>query len=192
MPTEHCQLSHMTRAERFPKIFDSAVELAPNARRILSFGCSTGEEAQALAVRFPDSEVVGVDIDHYYSVQTARRNNKFPDRVFYHDDLGGTGKYDLCTCLMVLFMMDNPIPFERVESTVEQIDRHLNPGAVLMLYTTEHPFEQTKVFKGYSTIRSWKRKHNKNGKTYFNGYFRKHGQVLAQPSRKWFPWLYSK
>lgn len=188
--TDYLQLSHMTRQERFPKIFDRTVELAPDARRVLSFGCSTGEEAQALARRFPGAEVVGVDIDRY-SVETARRNNEFKDRVFYHDELGGTGKFDLCTCLMVLFMMETPIPKDRMEATLRQIDRHLNPGAVLVLYTTEYPFEETSVYAGYETIRSWPREHNRNGKTYYNGYFRKKSEsMVVRPSRRLFPWLY--
>jgi hypothetical protein len=89
------QLSHQTRAERFPRIFDTVRQLKPDARRILSFGCSTGEECMSLAERFPAAEVVGVEIDQY-TVRTARANNRHPGRVFFLDQVGGTGQYDLC------------------------------------------------------------------------------------------------
>jgi 2-polyprenyl-3-methyl-5-hydroxy-6-metoxy-1,4-benzoquinol methylase len=167
----YLQMSHMTKAERFPVLFDRVKELQPAAKRVLSFGCSTGEEAVSLANRFPDAEIVGVDID-YESVRHAR--NKFgSDRIFFHTDLGATGKYDVCTCLMVLFQMDSPIRFEPWDKTLTTIDKHLNSGAVFALYTSEYNFCQSSVAENYQVIRSWTRVHNRNQKDYFCGYYRK-------------------
>lgn len=167
------QPNHMTREERFPKIFDRAKELQPNAKRILSFGCSTGQEAQALAKRFPAStEIIGVDIDRH-SIETARANNK-AENVFFHDQLGGTGKYDLVLALMVFFCMEKPIPKDRFVSMLKQIDKHVNPNGVVMIYTADYNPKEV-LGDRYRDINVWMREHNRNKKEYFNGYYRKQG-----------------
>jgi len=169
---EQLQLSHMTKSNRFPKIFESAKELQPSAKRIMSFGCSTGEEAMTLAELFPDSEIVGVDIDNH-SVTTARRNNKFRDRVYFQTDPGATGKYDLVTCLMVLFSLEKPVPVEKWQTAIRLIDKHVNLGGVVMLYTSDYDFKSVEVSGNYEPIREWVRTHERNNKKYFCGYYRK-------------------
>ena len=57
------QTSPDTSEDRYPVLFDLASKLAPDAERILSFGCSTGEELQAIRRRFPDAEIVGAEIN---------------------------------------------------------------------------------------------------------------------------------
>lgn len=168
----YLQLSHMTKAERFPLIFDSAKTLQPDAKRILSFGCSTGEECEAMAKRFPEAEVVGIDIDHG-TIQTARKKNKNPDRVFFHDSLGATGKYDVALALMVFFQMDAPIKFSPWDRCLCEIDAHMNVGGLVMLYTSEFNFMQSSPAENYEVVREWTRQHNRNEKEYFCGYYRK-------------------
>lgn len=168
------QLSHMTSEERFPKIFDSAKTLQPDAKRVLSFGCSTGEEAQALAKRFPNAEIVGVDID-YSSVSSARKKNKLPN-VHFHTALGATGKYDVVTALQVFFCMEKPIPPDRWTKTLRSIDPHLNAGGILMIYTSDYD-PAVVLGDNYEPVNAWVREHNKNKKLYFNGYYRKKADV---------------
>jgi chemotaxis methyl-accepting protein methylase len=48
-----------TAPNRYPEIFAAAVAAAAAARRILSFGCSTGEECVSLAEYFPKAEIIG-------------------------------------------------------------------------------------------------------------------------------------
>jgi 2-polyprenyl-3-methyl-5-hydroxy-6-metoxy-1,4-benzoquinol methylase len=174
---DYLQLSHQTKKNRFPKIFESAKSLKPDAKRILSFGCSTGEEAYTLAELFPDAEVVGVDIDHY-SIQTARRNNKYTERIFFHDTIGATGNYDLVTCLMVLFSLESPIPWDKFDRIIKEIDPHINSGGLFMLYTCDYdPARVVPINEKYDVINSWKRVHDKNKKEYFCGYYRKRIQM---------------
>jgi len=173
----YLQPDHMTREERFPLIFDSAKKLKPDAKRVLSFGCSTGEECQALVKRFPDAEVIGLEIDNH-SIQTARKRNK-SENVFFHDEIGGTGTYDLVTALMVFFCMEEAIPKDRMASNLKKIDKHLNPGGVLMLYTCDH--DPTEILGAdYEPLNVWIREHNKNGKHYYNGYYRKRGGTIVE------------
>lgn len=174
--SKQLQLSGMTSSNRFPLIYDSAKKLKPEAKRILSFGCSTGEECFSLAELFPHAEIVGVDIS-YYSIQTARRNNKYPERVNFHDVLGATGKYDLATCLMVLFALEKPVDFADWNEVLEGIDRHLNLDAILMIYTSDYPFEKSKVAVNYEPERTWTRIHEKNNKEYYCGYYKKNNET---------------
>lgn len=168
----YCQSSHMTKEERFPMIFDNAKKLKPDAKRLLSFGCSTGEECQALAKRFPAAEIIGYDIDSY-TVQTARKKNK-NEQIFFHDELGGTGTYDLVTALMVFFCMEEPIPKDRFVTCLKKIDRHLNIGGVLMIYTSDYDPKEI-LGDNYEDLNVWMREHNVNKKQYYNGYYRKKG-----------------
>jgi hypothetical protein len=57
------QISAKTAFNRYPQIFAGAAHAAPNARRILSFGCSTGEECATLKMYFPQAKVVGADLN---------------------------------------------------------------------------------------------------------------------------------
>lgn len=168
---DYMQLSHMTSEERFPLIFDSAKTLQPNAKRVLSFGCSTGEECKALAKRFPNAEIMGVDID-WGSVQTARRRNKNCN-VSFHTDLEGVGKFDVVLALMVFFSMEKPIDFKMFSKSLNQIHRHLNPEGVLMVYTSDYDPASIPAIAQYKPLNVWMRVHNKNSKTYYNGYYRK-------------------
>lgn len=171
--TEHLQLSHQTKYNRFPKIFESAKLLRPDAKRILSFGCSTGEECQRLAELFPYAEIIGVDIDEY-SIKTARRKNRFPDRIFFHDDLGATGTYDLVLVLMVLFSLEQPIPRDRFVKVLTKLDKYINPNGILMVYTSDFDPKEVPEIAAYEAFNEWKRNHEKKpGREYFNGYYRK-------------------
>lgn len=169
---DYLQASHMTSGERFPLIFDNAKKLYPDAKRVLSFGCSTGEEVEALAKRFPDAEIVGVDLD-YSSISRARKSNKLPN-VFFHTDLGATGKYDLVTALMVFFCMEEPIPKDRFINNLLKLDKYINPNGVLMIYTSDYNPKEV-LGEAYEDLNVWKRVHNKNNKEYYNGYYRKKG-----------------
>ena len=169
---DHCQISNQTKPERFPKIFDALLEYQTDAKRILSFGCSHGDECFALANRFDAAEIVGYDINQN-CINTARRANKFKDRVFFHSELGGTGRYDIITVLMVLFGVEEEVPRANWDKAIVQIDKHLEINGLLVIYTSEYDFESTEIAKRYKVERAWKREHNKNKKEYFCGYYRK-------------------
>jgi 2-polyprenyl-3-methyl-5-hydroxy-6-metoxy-1,4-benzoquinol methylase len=171
---EKLQNSGMTRGSRFPKIMASAKELMPNAKRIMSFGCSTGNEVQDLLATFPDAElIVGVDIDHN-SIQHARRNNK-SDKVFYTDEINLLGAFDVITMLQVAFCLEFEIPKERWLKVMKKVEPHVAPGGIICVYTSDHPLEEVFAADKYEPLNVWVRKHNRkpDGKDYYNGYFRR-------------------
>ncbi len=67
------QITEYTEAERYPELFDLAAKLRPSARRILSFGCSSGEEIEAIRQRFPGATIVGAEINPRSRAKARRR-----------------------------------------------------------------------------------------------------------------------
>jgi 2-polyprenyl-3-methyl-5-hydroxy-6-metoxy-1,4-benzoquinol methylase len=175
----YMQPSGMTKEERYPKIYDSAVKLKPRAKRVLSFGCSTGEEAFALAKRFTDStQIIGVDID-YNRVCTARKNNK-KKNVFFHDGIGGLGQFDVVTALNVFFCLDKPIPKEKWKKTLEEVAGYVAPGGVLMIFKSDYDPNEVLTGLDFKPENIWSHTHNRNNKEYFCGYYCKKSKFWWQ------------
>jgi SAM-dependent methyltransferase len=165
------QMSHQTRLNRFPKIFKTLKSLKSNPERILSFGCSTGEECETLAENYPSAkEIIGVDID-IYSIKTARSKNK-RDNVFFLDDVGGTGCFDLVTSIMVLFSTYNAMDFKTFDKIVSRVSGHLNEGAIWAIYSSDHNILDSSVGNHYTAIKQWLRKCPKTDKKYYCGYYK--------------------
>ena len=99
---------------RYPEVF-AAAAAAPDARRILSFGCSTGEECVTLAEYFPKAEIVGADINPVILLQ-ARKHRSDRIRFVYASDriLSGLGGFDAIFCMAVLRSAGH-YPFEIFE-----------------------------------------------------------------------------
>src|SRR5579862_6418799 len=99
--------------------------------KILSFGCSTGEEAYDLACNyFPESSVIGLDVSAEV-IKAAKKERSVDDRVLY--DVGSPevldkyGPYDIIFAMSVLCRWpeladkrdaSNLFPFEQFERTV--------------------------------------------------------------------------
>ena len=101
-PGSH-QLVDWTAPDRYPEIFAAAAAAAPDARRILSFGCSTGEECVSLAQYFPKAENVGAEIN-VLSLLKAMKKRSDRIRFVYSSDriLSRLGGFDVVFCMAVL------------------------------------------------------------------------------------------
>ena len=167
----YLQYSGSTQKNRYPKIIQSAVTLKPSAKRLLSFGSSTGEEVFTLAENFPKAkEIVGVEIDTY-RVQQARRSNNDP-RVHFHDTLGALGKFDLALALNVFFRIDGNIDKKIWEKTLKELSEHISPGGILMIFKSEHDIDEV-LGRKFKPINVWTHIHNRNGKELYCGYYRR-------------------
>lgn len=167
----YLQPSGMTKEERYPKIYDAAVKLKPKAKRVLSFGCSTGEEIFALAKRFPKADqLVGVDIDNN-RLRDARKTNK-QKNIFFHDNLGALGQFDIVTALNVFFCLEKPIPKDQWKKILEEVMEYVAPNGVLIIFKSDYnPMDVLSTdFKAENV---WNHTHNRNNKDYFCGYYRK-------------------
>lgn len=157
MPGKLLQPSGATFPDRYPAIFAFlAQHLASHpAPRILSYGCSTGEELLALNAWLPHARIVGVDINPY-SLRLARRRiaacAAAPIGLRLCADpaeLAGES-FDAVLCLAVLRhgdlqakmpeRCDHLLPFARAEAFMGALAALVRPGGWLALWHVHFRF----------------------------------------------------
>ena len=157
------QLSAKTAFNRYPQIFARAARIAPNARRILSFGCSTGEECATLKMYFPRAEIIGTDVNPL-SLLKARwrcRSSKSINFVYANDPvLTASGPFDVICCLTVLrdtrldteTSIRETYPFERFDERVTFLNSLLRPGGLLVFHGNMYRFRDSSVVNEYEVV----------------------------------------
>lgn len=139
-----------TKPNRYPKIFAFVQQTlgAENAVRILSFGCSTGEEVFSLRSYFPHASIKGIDINAGNIAVCRRRIAKTPDAAISFEVAASTaaepaGAYDAIFCMAVLrhgdlalpgvTRCDHLIPFAEFAQAIADLNRCLKPGGLLIV-----------------------------------------------------------
>lgn len=135
---------HTTTSEdRYPALFDRlAAELAgKKAPRVLSFGCSGGEEVRALRRRLPEAWLVGVDVNPR-ALARARHKDRHQRSSYLVGDRPPPGRpFDAVLALAVFRhgalgdakpeSCAGILPFARVAEAFAALDARLRPGGVL-------------------------------------------------------------
>ena len=130
---------------------------AHHGLRILSFGCSTGEELVSLQALFPGAEIFGCDVD-WYSLQKARALLSGSANIFHSDGelINENGPYDIIVCNSVLLSRTtrkdgkaSGIDTKRWLETVDLLDSVLKPGGIIQIINSNIPFRLHPCFKGY-------------------------------------------
>lgn len=137
-----------TRPDRYPLAFQFARDWlgAKENLRILSFGCSNGEEVLTLRGYFPNAAIKGIDVDPRRIAQARRLAAGQPAIRF---EATGTAlgepveAYDAIFCMAVFRdpTLDLPgtnetsgsLTFEKFEAEIERLVRCLKPGGLLMV-----------------------------------------------------------
>jgi len=168
--THQHQLTSTTSWDRYPQLFDEVVKTyskIKSVEKILSFGCSTGEECFSLKKYFPQAAIIGVDINRK-NLRKAIRKNTYNDVNFLHSNVENIrthGSYDLIFCLSVLCRWEDTkyvsnceklYPFGKFESTVDYLAGSLRPNGLMVIYNSNFRFEDTRVFtdQGFEIILS--------------------------------------
>jgi SAM-dependent methyltransferase len=148
------QTTAYTRAERYPLLFELAAALAPRSNRILSFGCSTGEELLALRRRFGEAEIVGVEINAR-SRRLAARRVAADARTLVLDPRFLSGSFDVIFALSVLQREPHKIaqmdlqdlschyPYERFDAAIRLLADALVPGGLLCVVNAQYRIEDS-------------------------------------------------
>ena len=102
----------------------------PEPRRVLDLGCGTGNLTRAVAERWPQCEVVGVDPSAPFVEAARERSTSFGRRVRFElgdaDDLSlGADSVDAALALLVLTFVPD------ADRAVAQLRRVTRPGGVL-------------------------------------------------------------
>ena len=159
-----------TFPDRYPQLFRFVREQVGDApsHRILSFGCSTGDEVFTLRRYFPLSTVKGIDINPRNIRVARRRLNELHDpkvvlevanstvgepsnryhavfcmSVFRHGGLGESGIDNRC---------DHLIRFEDFERATSDIARCIVPGGLLLIGQSNFRFGDARSSKDFDVV----------------------------------------
>lgn len=150
------QTTPATAEDRYPELFDLAASLLPHAQRILSFGCSTGEELSALRRRFPEAEIVGAEISPR-SRRIAARRMRADRRASVVAPGAIEGQFDAVFALAVLQRQPHRVaelemddlsrfyPFARFDAAVVKLVGWLRSGGLLCVINTHYRVEDSSM-----------------------------------------------
>jgi len=151
------QPSAITKPNRYPRIFAFVSRELGSVPvpRLLSFGCSTGEEAFALRRHFPTAIITALDIDPDNIAQAQVKLADAPDPNIHFGVASSPAhlpseEFDAVFCMAVLRhgalcaerspRCDHLIRFETIEALATDLARCVRPGGFLSLWNTQFPF----------------------------------------------------
>ena len=158
------QLSNSTKMDRYPDIFRVArVAAGPEPLRILSFGCSTGEEPLTLAgTYFPQSQILGVDVSDEALDQARSLAAGEPNvHIARSSDaaIAEYGPYDIIFAMSVLCRNPPPeghrweeYPFARFEEAVAGLIGSLKAGGLLVLANANYALTQSRLIRHFDLL----------------------------------------
>jgi len=155
-----------TLPDRYPWLFSfAAASLGSESDcRLLSFGCSRGDEVLALRTYFPRATIKGIDFDRRNIARCRARTNdanmSFSVAATTREERAGS--YDAIFCLAVLChgyltisgaqRCDPLLDFADFERVVSDFARCLKPGGLLLLHTTSFRFRDTAVAADFDIL----------------------------------------
>lgn len=160
------QLGGRTAPDRYPHLFAALRDQLEDepAPRILSFGCSSGDEVLSLRHYLPRAVLSGIDVNRVRLRQACQKVHDPRIRLTVAASIAeaGGGIFDAIVCLSVLhrspLLHDWPtdcrphMTFASFERAILDFDSHLAPGGLLLLYHTSFRFMETKAACRYTPL----------------------------------------
>jgi len=161
------QFSGTTGDDRYPEVFRFVNDRLKSAttHRLLSFGCSTGEEVFTLRRYFPRATIEGIDINPFRIAACRRQlRRRGGDSQLSFSVAASTHhlpseSYDAIFCLAVLRrgeLRTGPAPrcdhllrFDDFERAVADFARCLKPGGYLAITFSNFRFSDTTIATGF-------------------------------------------
>lgn len=158
------QVSNFTQFNRYPRIFSRVSEFVKNPScvntRVLSFGCSTGEELSTLDdLYFSGVVLTGVDISAECVAKARQLSYTGKNKVEIYgpdDDSWKYKNYRVILALSVLCRWPDTIDMDSIESLysfpefeaqVRFLTDRLEPGGLLVVHNSSYYVEDTSVYK---------------------------------------------
>jgi hypothetical protein len=159
------QTTALTAMDRYPRIFSACRDFFGDRQdlKILSFGCSTGEEVLTLRRYFPSAFITGAEINRRSLASCWKRN--VDDRIaFVYSDretIPRHGPFDAIFCMAVLqrtpmSIEDDHItslkriyPFEKFDRQVSELDLLLKKNGLFVVHHTPYQFSEASVAANY-------------------------------------------
>ena len=160
------QVNHYTEPDRYPDLFKICRDYFSGTPdlRILSFGCSTGEEVLSLSNYMPDAFIAGTDINKW-CIRKCRQNIHSKNAVFMHSlspEFKRETGFNAIFCLAVFqhpanrHDPDNEISvnyhFQQFEDQLRILDKKLLAGGLLFIENADFNFLETGLSARYSVL----------------------------------------
>lgn len=162
------QTTPLTFMNRYPKIFSACQEYFKGKEnlKILSYGCSTGEEVLTLRSYFPTAQIIGTDINKR-SLETCRKlpvDEKISFIYSTPSEIQKHGKFDAIFCMAVLQRNPHDIaakgitnlskiyPFEKFEKQIVELDKLVKPNGLLVVHFTQYSLLDTTLASSYQAL----------------------------------------
>ncbi|WP_216829019.1 class I SAM-dependent methyltransferase [Alkalihalobacterium elongatum] len=162
------QTTPLTGMNRYPEIFSACKNYLKDKHdlKILSYGCSTGEEVLTLRNYFPTAQISGADVNKR-SLKICRSlstDNKISFIFSTPRNLKKQGPYDAIFCMAVLQRTPHDIannnitslktiyPFEKFEKQIIELDQLVKPNGLLIVHYTQFSLFDTKVGYKYRAL----------------------------------------
>lgn len=153
---------------RYPKIFSACQEYFKGKEdlKILSYGCSTGEEVLTLRRYFPTAQIIGADINKR-SLETCRKlpvDDKISFIYSTPSEIQKHGKFDAIFCMAVLQRKPHDVaakgitnlskiyPFEKFENQISELDSLVKENGLLVVHFTQYSLWDTSVALKYEAL----------------------------------------
>jgi hypothetical protein len=162
------QLSTYTEMNRYPLIFSACRDYFGDKRdlKILSYGCSTGEEVLTLREYFPAAFIIGAEINPQALAKC--KELQVDDRITFVRSGGKIIKrlapFDAIFCMAVLQRNPHTVinenisnlkriyPFSKFSAQVGELDACLNDGGLLIIHHTQYLLGDTSVGSHYEPL----------------------------------------
>ena len=168
-PGTRVQPNHATALNRHPRLFNTAVDYLKGqgitASKVLSYGCSTGEEPASLSeLYFPQANVVGVDIVPEVVEKARSTFGASHPRVTFDlstpEAIRKHGPFDAIFAMSVLCRIDcktfealNKIfTLKDFAAHIELLDSVLKPGGVMVILNGNYSVLDTPSAANYTVI----------------------------------------
>lgn len=163
------QFSNYTQMNRYPLIFSACRDYFGNKSdlKILSYGCSTGEEVLTLREYFPNAFIVGAEINPQALAKCGEL--EIDSRItFVHSSMNvikRLGPFDAIFCMAVLQrtphrVIDENItnlgriyPFSKFEAQIDELDQCLHNDGLLIIHHTQYLLADTSVGSRYKLLK---------------------------------------
>lgn len=183
------QTTISTYFDRYPDVFSSCKEYFNDRQeiKILSFGCSTGEELITLREYFPKSIIVGADINSHCIRESLSKTKDDSNTLIIkssHNNIVSNGPYDAIFCMAVLqrtpsFIRNHELnninhiySFNKFDKQLEKLNEYVKDEGVLVVHFTPYLFKDSSIMKLY------KEYGHVNQKAYSIRQFSKEGNIL--------------
>lgn len=161
------QTSYFTEPNRYPDLFQICKAYLKDIPepKILSFGCSTGEEVFSLCEYVPKATIVGTDIS-LWCLNECRKKKHDKNKIFIHSlsrKFERMNNFDAIFCLAVFQHPENrhdetiqyssKYSFDQFEKELTLLDKKLKTGGVIFIDQCDFDFLETKIAENYCPLR---------------------------------------